>query len=603
MAEFSANLSAPQAAGAGVIAPVRQMDVGDVGGALINVAGNLATLFVANQVERENKQRADAAAQVVADFTREQNALADAVSQGTMTKAAAAARARATFSKYTTNYSGLTEEFSKINKSLFEHGDLGEAKEEEQSLQDMFRQERKDMLARGYVMPESASGRFTEAQIEAFRASRWADSQFERVVARNSEDRSQTAEERASFVFENKQRINTVVSELAGAHLRSSQELIRDARARIQSGEDPIAVQADIRMHFSNIQGALNAASALEPSISAGYRETFADLEKFAMDVSSGKLEEDAYNNQFKSIVNRSALVGLQDPQVRAFAATSKLLNGPLPSIFLEANMGAKRSILRIAETPLGATGVPTIVGDPEVEKPAFDLIKGQVKEVEKGTAVDMEGTKAQVSNLTNHVLKQVANATPETSATALNNAIGFIASPEYAKIVKYNLIDSETAEKAKEVFQLTYEQSITQAIQEKLSQPSRFDRDRQGRTIPAADAPKVSDLVDFVPTGAGIKVQAVGGIADRTDLAMQRAIQEELKPVVLSLNKLIHAGAHMEGHQDYSKYWEENKHNLLPDIFEAPAETEKPRAKTKPQAAAKTTQPTSGNPNWWEVL
>jgi hypothetical protein len=37
-------------------------------------------------------------------------------------------------------------------------------------------------------------------------------------------------------------------------------------------------------------------------------------------------------------------------------------------------------------------------------------------------------------------------------------------------------------------------------------------------------------------------------------------------------VNQLVKAGAHMEGHTNYDKYWEANKHQILPNMFPDPA-------------------------------
>ena len=38
------------------------------------------------------------------------------------------------------------------------------------------------------------------------------------------------------------------------------------------------------------------------------------------------------------------------------------------------------------------------------------------------------------------------------------------------------------------------------------------------------------------------------------------------------ALNQVIRIGAHMEGTTDYAKYWENNKHLIMPSIYPDPA-------------------------------
>lgn len=602
MADFGVDLSSPRASGAGVISPTRELDGR---GALINLAGDMAKIFAQNQADQKQKEQAEAANRVISDFTREQTNLNDAVAQGKMSQAQAAARARANFSKYAANHPALAQELSKQNKSLFDNTGLGESQEAEQAQQDLIRQVDKDMAAAGYVLSPSSSPEFIAAQRESFQASRWAENEFKKQVARNAEAREAGRELRAVEKAQIEKNTNMVVATLGGAHLDASQKFITDIMSRSRSGEDSVLLQADVNRHFAQFEGALSAASQFNPEMAAGWRRAVEPMRQLAMDIASGKADRESAETRYQTILNTGLLVAVQDPEIRGLAVTSRIFNGNIPSTFLAANQGAQRAVLLVSQAPLGALGLPTIVGNKETESAAYSLIGSQVEAIEKGKVVDVEGSKREVSNLVNNILKQVGDAPQDMNAAAFNPTMDFLASSEYAKIIKYGLVDAPTAKRAKEMFQVAYEKAVTKEIVEKLDSPSRFDRDSKGMTIGAKDAPAVKDLIEIVPSSAGIGIQSKGGIADRTDLANQRSIQEELKPIVKVLNKLIHVGAHMEGHTDYARYWEDNKHNFLPNMFPAPAEGTKSPAKAAPKPATPAPQASAGggDGNWWEDL
>ena len=51
----------------------------------------------------------------------------------------------------------------------------------------------------------------------------------------------------------------------------------------------------------------------------------------------------------------------------------------------------------------------------------------------------------------------------------------------------------------------------------------------------------------------------------------MQERTLGELKGAQILINQALRAGAHLDGTTDYKKYWEENKHEMFPALFQAP--------------------------------
>lgn len=563
MADFNVSLSGPQAAGAGVIAPVRKADVGS-SGALINLAGDMAKIFMVNQQEDKKKKAEEFEARIIGDFTREQAALNEAMMTGQMTQAQASARARVNFSKYSANYPQFVESFAKQNKALVDHSAIGEAMESEQSVQDRERQLLSDMQKSGIYMPDNASAEFKTLQVDAYLTRKRLDEEFQRTAARNAETRAMSSEERQQYQFSRKQNVAKGLVQIGGSYIESAQAFSRDVLDRIRSGEDSAVVIADINTYFGNIQAGISSLSAEMPEMGGIWNNMFDKLRVTAMDVASGKIDKETLENELTRIKNQSQITALSDPQMQGLYAASALLNGQLPALFYQKNQAALDAVMRVSQ---GFGGVkPQIVGIPENEEAAFSLLKSQVAQLESGRVPDMTRTKEQITNVVNNVLDQVGNASENVDGKALNAAASFLASPEYAKIIQYGLVDAATASKAKDVFQTVYEREIVKGIDDKLGQPFSFGGGTQQATV--------GELLDFKFTGSGVTVEPTQApYMNQFTRQNRNQLVREMKTAVKMLNQTIHMGAHMEGGTDYAKYWEENRHNLLPSKFDAPVE------------------------------
>ena len=82
----------------------------------------------------------------------------------------------------------------------------------------------------------------------------------------------------------------------------------------------------------------------------------------------------------------------------------------------------------------------------------------------------------------------------------------------------------------------------------------------------------KLVDAVDIKYDGSGISfVPRKGKTAlEPFQQKQQEASIAELNSVKAGINQSIHIGAHMEGSTDYNKYWEENKHLYVPQLYPA---------------------------------
>lgn len=564
MADFNVNLAQPQASGARPLAPV-QHDKLNLPNPWVSFGLGVAESLIKNSEKNRKAEKEAADEAVVGEFVRTQTALSDSVSQGgNLSRASAIARAN--FSKFSASYPHLVDKFAKANKDLFEYADLADVKSEEQMLRDERKQLRQDALKAGYEIPETAPPALVESTLKAFQATRKADEEFQRIARRNQESRSANAEERAATDYRNKVESIQLLTTIGDTHVDAAFNQVQAFANEMRQGGDPQVVMAKLTQYFSKIDQSLTAVSGMHPELAAPYKALFSDIKKLGTDTLEGKIQGVALENQVKELQNRIMLTTLQSPENKAFYGLSKVFNGQIPANYLSMNTQAQSEVVRLTNAfqMQGNANTPYIIGDKTKEEGAYALVKSQIEAIEGGKVTDPETTKSQISNLANNVLKQVGNASANgISSQSLTTSFNFISSPEYAKLVSYGKIDKDAAASANKVFSLVYERDISKSLEKKM--------DEVFRTVNGKPE-TYGTMIDFQWNGSGVAVNNANKYLNLLEMGERDAFITNTKPAVAAMNQLIRAGAHMEGHTDYAKYWEENKHNILPSYFPDPA-------------------------------
>jgi len=566
MADFNVNLAAPSASGAKVIAPVQDNRT-DFPNPWIPVVASLATTFLKNEADQKKKEKEDQQNAVVAEFTRSQTLLNDSVAQGG-SLAEAGAKARSNFSKYAASYPHLSEDFAKVNKTLFEYTDLGEAKDDRQMFKDARKEAIGSAVKAGYPIDLNTPAPVVDAQLKAFQEQRRLDDFVARNTKEKAEMRSASAEDRQAFDFRVKNESVQLLSTIADTHLDAAFLNAQAIAAETARTGDINGGKMKLTQSFANIERAIASASALHPELGRTYKALFDEAKQLGMDQIEGKTAGAAAENQLKALQTKIMLTTLASPENKAFYGMSKVFNGNLPATFLNANTAARDSITRLTlEFGGGAAFLaPPIVGKPDVEVAGFDLVKSQVAALETGKCPNPEGTKVGVCNAANNVLAQVGKAAstglkPEQLSASFN----FIASPEYAKLISYGKIDGQAAQAANKVFSLMYENAISKSLEKRLEEPFR---DTSGKNDVA-----YKDIVDFQWKNGKVSAEAAKGMwMTPTESHDRDHFVQQMETNTKVVNQLVKAGAHMEGHTNYDKYWEANKHQILPNMFPDPA-------------------------------
>lgn len=561
MADFNVDLQQPRGAGVAVMNPVAPLPK-TYDTTWLSTGTEILSGLIKGKKEADEERQKQFKNQVISDFAREQTFLNQAMAQGNMSKVEAADRARANMSKYVGSYAEFAEDFAKINKGLFEYTELGVVKSEEDIQRDLRKQLLTDAQKDGMLITPSMSQATIDAQLATYQQIRAAESDFRRQSAVASEQRSQNQEQRASFQFEYKQQAANKLVQLGASQISNAQSFIMDMSNAVRAGKSRQDAEAEVNLYFANIEGALAATAALEPELAGQWRGLFDKMKTVALSAADGTTELKNLENQLKEVQTRSKLMAMGDPEMRGLYATTSLLNGSLVSLNSDLNATALRVMTQVASgtAPKNAT----IVGDRSAEKATLTILPEAIRNLQKDGAE--KANPEEVARVGNNILKGLEQLSFEgtpINPKELNNVVDLLAKPEWAYLVKSGLIDQTQNTKAKQAFQVVYQNQVANGIVDKLR--SEF-KTTGGASIP------MTNLIDITWNGSGVAfTPKQTGYMSPIDRQDRGQYLRELNSTGIALNKLIHVGAHMEGTTDYAGYWENNKHLMLPGIYPDP--------------------------------
>jgi uncharacterized membrane-anchored protein YhcB (DUF1043 family) len=385
--------------------------------------------------------------------------------------------------------------------------------------------------------------------------------------------RSANADQRAQFEFNTKQEAGRALAELGGTQLNAAQLFVRDTVAKAKASGNIEGAKLELNNYMSNLQGAIAGIATLHPEMAGNWNKLFNDLKTSADSALTGKENVEALENKLQEIKTKSQLMAMSQPKMQAAYANSALLGGNLAATLNSSSEAARDTVVLIGGVPATDMKVsPPVIGVPDVEKGVYAQLSHQISLLESGKHPSPEAAKTQLSNSVTHIFKQVEQSISNGfSAKDLKSAADFLSSTEYAKLVQSGVITKDQSTMANQVFGLIYNKEIKKGLEIELNKP--FDAvpfdSRDKKAIPMS----YGSLVDFKWEGAGMSISpSTDKFLNQTANMSRGQIVRETQVASKAINQLVKLGSHLEGHTDYARYWEENKHNILPNNFPDPA-------------------------------
>ena len=576
MAEFgvqATQLSAPQGAGAQVIQGVEQRTVSTSMTSTLASVGDVISSGIRDAIKKSAK---DAETVAIKGYSDEIAAINEGIRTGSIRANEAAARSQAIFSKYAAAYPAYQDSLKKAADAFKGNTEIGQAVESVKTTAEIRKSAILSAQNAGYTFFEGMSTQAEDANIRAHQATLRANAEFESLSKRNAEKRAQGTYDRGVADQETKQVSIRLINEIAGGQLEAVREFGVSLGTQVRSGKlTQDEAKALIAQRFSQINLTLQSAAGVNPELAAPYRTIFGDLQKLSEQLTDPKVQADQLATQIDSLLNRQKLIALQDPMAARAVATTQLFGNNAQVLLSNSPVVAATITKMLATDPNSPVNNIPVVGNPEVEKPTYDFVKKSINSLGSGQFQDPEKAKQEVGTAVKHILKQTSQMLGSgATAKQLEQSASFFASPEYGKWASENKMSVEEQMPAYKTFQMIYEPAVVKGIDQRLNSvfvtntglvPSRAATGQELKPV-TRGLSKENFSINFSGAGVtfGLKQTPTDPLENR---ATNQAIQD-LKGTEAAVNQLIRIGAHMSGTTNYSKYWEENKHIIMPSFY-----------------------------------
>lgn len=588
MADFGINstqLSDPQGRGTNPVAPVQEHVVNT---SMLPILGEIGDIF-AKGLKQGIKDQAEARKKAVLDaYAAEATTINSGLVSGQLNPSRASAMGRATFNKYLAGNTEYAQELTNLRSSLYGGTEVGEA---QKKLDAEKKQQEADIGAAsnlGYVFYPGMGDEAKNSQIEAYKATRRVEVQFQSDTARAAEQRAQNSEQRAAGTYRMsvddyvaKENAVKGITEIADRNFDTLTTSFKDLQTQIANG---MPYDQAIMIHngnISRIKAGLLTIAGKNPEMASSWTKLFDDMDtniKQQLDPKTKSADElKALQDKFSILVTQGKLAAVErNPEMLKAVVASNLFQGE-PMVTL-SNAPVVRDWLLAASGADPKLPPPRQMVGTESDAALFQNAKTAINRLQSGKVpADQQAHAAlEATNVVNTLLQQTSTIDGSIDPRALKQASAFYSSTEFGKLALEGRIDKQTAANAQHVFQVQYDPVVKEAITNKLQKPLS-DVEQEGYK----GAKSLMDVLTVKTVGGNVVFDVKPAKSDGRSFPFSSDIIQQQKRVdraqdfnqaATGLNQLIRMHAHLEGTTDYAKYWEANKHMLMPDIFPDPA-------------------------------
>ena len=576
MAEFgerATQLSPPQGAGASPIGPVT---AGLLDNGVFKGLANIADIFEKG-LEVDAKAKAQAQQQaVVGGYAKKLGELNDAATTGQLKPSEISARRRALHSEYVAGYSQYVEDLDKVRKS-FDGTELGAAEDKIKTEQELRKERISAAQKAGFPITEGMGEATINSMVDAHQTSIRAEEEFQRQARKAEQERASGRWSNEVLDRERKDNAIALINKIADTHFNTASSYAMDIGQRMRAGKiTPDIAAGEWATYTTGIEAQIQAAASVNPELAGPYRSLFNDLKATGTKFLDPNAELTKVENEGKLIIARLKLIQLNDPNMASLVASSQLL-GANADLALRASGIVTKTLANLSSSGVGTPGTkPQVVGNPEVEKEVLNVLKGSISKLNTKAYKDEPKAKTEITNTINNTLAQVGDSLgrPGVDAKYLKNVAEFVASAEYGKYASENRMDATALSAASKTFQMMYEPTVINGIDRKLTEAFTAttglvpNRAATGATLTPTEKMFDRSNLKIAFTGSGVAFELTKTPTDPLERQNAQATLQSLKEAQSGVNQLIRIGAHMEGTTNYGKYWEENKHIILPRLF-----------------------------------
>jgi hypothetical protein len=553
MAEFgtqATQLSAPQGAGANVVAPTT---VNPLEG-LTTLISQGASLFSSLTQKDDNAS--------VKQYTQKLSAITEGVASGQLSPEKARVQQRALYSEYAKNFPDKVEDFTKVTKSFREASNLGDVEEAAKIERDIRKTALTNAQQDGFLVfgNEEQQDKIIQNHAAVVRARKDLEAMYRANEESRASKRFQNEEEKEA----DKNRISQTLNVLGASNLSAFSSEMEGLVAHVTSGKMGLEQAELLRSkRFSEIQATLNAVTGTMPELGNAYRALFNDLNETSKRLLDPKTRAETSASALQDILARAQITVLSnDKKVLSAAVANRLLPNTVTATIASEGLERNIFVLLGANTPEERATNPAAMPVPIGTAAGNQVTKLVEKQVTEAMASKDDAAKDSAVKAANNLLTDIGasiNSPFAMKPDALKDVANFIASPAFGQLVAEGKVSPEGRTAAARVLQISFQQPTIQAVNEKLSAPIVTLKGKSNLTA--------KDVVNVEWSGSGIRFTPK---TDNPNIPQfeQMAYARELQSAERAINSLIRQGAHLTGSTNYKQAWEAMQSRVLPQFF-----------------------------------
>jgi len=557
-------------------------------GELANVVQQTSSIFTEVGAAKQKASQASA----IGSFNQELSLIAESVNQGLMTPAAAATAGRTIYAKFVSNNPQLAGDAAKAYKSV---SDVTEAFDEKESEQQRMVKLVNTKLANGGYL----DGTETEAQMqqkrEAFSTAEMAKARLLSLKAERAESKAVTKNEKevldAELKVKSDNSTKDFVSGRGEAHNTKINSIYNDIKNNALTPSEGVIQLKQVSAAFRlEVDGSGTESKELANELLKPFEELVATY----VELADGKLDATYGENRVKAILAKEKIVLLSDPENTRVVAASNLLGNPAISV-AAVNQAVGKMYSMSIKSSEGEGKVPIIAGTPDGDG-YLKLIKNSTKVI---GADDPQGTnKSAISELgvlANQHLKSIdVHSAAAEGSSEYNSSVEYIASPEFATMIKAGIIDEDMAFNAGQVLARQYTDVLLPLVKEKIKTSftthtgNFYDSEIINKGIEEAVNVEVTSRgVVFTPK---TNIQGVGPDKFIFNKPQYAKLLKDLNSTVgKQINKVVRMNAHLSGSTDYKAIAEQSMGRMLSIQPQQVATTPEESSPTTPTESLRT--------------
>lgn len=537
---------------------------------------------------------------LLAGYAKKVTGLNAAYEQGAITMADARRQQRAAYNTIISNFPQVADDVTKFHNTLQGAQGLGDVLANGTAVDQQLQTDTKAATASGFIQPNMTQAQ-QEAGLNSYRQQQHAINQMDFagkqmeiqqkrlaiVSAQESIAAARVTRANQAYELNQKRNIKAVqngLSDVAVSYMPVIDNKQADIQKRLDAGqitpEQAIQENRDIANQISALTQQVRGAAGGEWV--DNLQKPLMDRIKAKEDFYSGKISADVAQHQLDNAQTRAILPIMSDPKAAAILSLSKMVPGLSDTLMSNFGQFAVDAIKKnMKET--GTKHDPYPDGSDEDQLKENKVYMDSLRDIttklgDKNPVISSpKETMDELSVNINNLIKGMNNhAASVENPKQMNQATDFLASKEFLQYQQIGgKIDASALAGVQNIVETNYLSTLVPAIQKQWEQSQvttgySFKTRQVGAIqMPVTDDVKTNKALSYRWTGSGIVFQAGKGFEKNSAvLAQARTLNRNLAGLI---NKTVRLRAHMEGSEDYTKYWKESEGEMFGVNEEAP--------------------------------